>query len=327
MAACGGLAGSPAVDNSVVFYTSWPQSTTQKVVDAFNQAHPDIQASFVLGETLELAARIEAERSSGSLGGDVVVLADAAVTKSLADSGAFVTTDVAAQHEILDGFVDPEGRWAAPRVAVGSLWYNVEILEEAGLAPPDSWFDLLEPEYAKLTVMPSPLVAGTMATLLSGTVPDPRFGWDYWETLAARGASFTNYVTDAARMVAAGQAGIGYTLSNYIQQYPLHPQGSTRIVAPEEGVVVVPSAAAVLEGAPHPGSAQVFFRYLMSPEVAEVLVADQNYSTHVGATSPDGLTPLDELNQMKLDTAWLMEPDTRSEIQARWQAVTRGGVG
>ncbi|WP_165964156.1 extracellular solute-binding protein [Actinomadura sp. KC216] len=306
----------------VVFYTSWPQSTTRQVVDAFNRAHPDVRATYVLGETLELGARIQTESESGSLGGDVVVLADPAVTEVLARDGAFAEVPLPQFAEMRKGYYDPRGRWAAPRIAVGALWYNVEALRSRGLAPPGSWFDLLDPRYAPLTVMPSPVVAGTMATLISATVPDRRFGWGYWRRLAHGGAGFTNYVTDSARMVAARQAGIGYTLSNYTKQYPLHPKGSTRIAVPREGGIIVPSAASVLAEAPHPGAARTFFRYLMSPEVARILVKDGNYSPRLDAPTPQGLLPLARLPAMRLHTDWIMKPESRNEIQRRWHEVT-----
>lgn len=90
---------------------------------------------------------------------------------------------------------------AVTPVSFGDVCINYDIgwFDDEGLTPPDSFDDLLRPEYADLLVVQNPATSSPgLAFLLATITAAGEAGWqDYWQALRANGVEITDGWTEA----------------------------------------------------------------------------------------------------------------------------------
>jgi iron(III) transport system substrate-binding protein len=97
-------------------------------------------------------------------------------------------------------------------------------------------------------------------------------GWDYFEALAKQDAMQTQSALEPPRKVASGEREFMVDGSEYFI-FALIDQGNPiRIVYPAEGVPAITSPGAMLKAAPHPNAAKLFYAFLFSQAVQQVMV-------------------------------------------------------
>ncbi|HLQ95200.1 ABC transporter substrate-binding protein [Virgibacillus alimentarius] len=140
-------------------------------------------------------------------------------------------------EDVPDEFKDEDGKWYGWSYWFNLLAINTEILEEKGLDKPESWEDLLDPQYKGEIVLPDPGTSGT-AYLFVSTIMQilgEEEGWEYFEKLDENVGQYAKSGDAPAQMTAQGEYAIGITwdqaVYNRIEEgYPLET------VIPEEGV-------------------------------------------------------------------------------------------
>jgi iron(III) transport system substrate-binding protein len=97
-------------------------------------------------------------------------------------------------------------------------------------------------------------------------------GWSYFEALAQQDVMQTQSALEPPRKVARGEREVMVDGSEYFI-YALIDQGNPiKVVYPAEGVPAVTSPAAMLKDAPHPNAARLFYAFLFSQPVQQVMV-------------------------------------------------------
>lgn len=179
--------------------------------------------------------------------------------------------------------VDDEGSLTA--IDLGATCFNIDDgwFDEAGITPPVTYEDLLEPEYRDLTVILDPTSSSTGASFLIGTVA--HFGEDgylpYWEALIDNGARIEQ----------------GWSEAYYSQFTQGSPDGTKPIVlsyssspgytVTEDGTASTTSAlldtcssqveyAGVLAGASNPEGARAVLDFMLSLDFQNT-IADTMY--------------------------------------------------
>jgi len=79
-----GLAGPAlAADDTLVLYTSQPNTDAQKTADAFMAANPGVKVEWVRDGTPKIIAKLRAEIAAGSPQPDVLLISDVVTMESL----------------------------------------------------------------------------------------------------------------------------------------------------------------------------------------------------------------------------------------------------
>jgi putative spermidine/putrescine transport system substrate-binding protein len=227
------------------------------------------------------------------------------------------------------GRKDPDGHWWAISSANIVIGANTDVLGKRGLAVPQSWDDLLKPEYKGLCSIMEPTYSGTASTFLyginfivGGTKADFRPGMRWLKAFAANGGQFR--AETMAPRLASGDVGVlidaeGNTILSKVQGAPVVA------VAPAQGVVAVELGMSMAKGAPDVERTQRFFDWLLGAEAQEIIGASffrPVVTEAMPKTVADQLPHAERLVSLDLDHEALVVTDLK---RAFTEIVTRGG--
>src|SRR5262249_951272 len=141
---------------SITVYTSQPSQQMQAVVAAFNKDHPEIKVDVFRSGTTEIMSKLQAEFAARHSPADVVLLPDAVAITQLKNDGRLLAYSDAPVGKLPASLVDPDRTYFGTKLITTGIIYNTKLVQKA----PSSWTDLLAPETAAKTIMPSPLYSG-----------------------------------------------------------------------------------------------------------------------------------------------------------------------
>jgi iron(III) transport system substrate-binding protein len=220
-------------------------------------------------------------------------------------------------------YQDAEANWTG--IYVGALGFcsNVDVLEELGLEAPTSWEDLLAPELEGFVAMAHPATSGTaftafwtIVTLSADELEAEEEGTGYDEegapTEAAIDAAFEYYAalnnnilqytrSGSAPGTLAGQGEIAVAIIFSHDCVKLQEEGFDGILVttfPEEGTGYEIAGMAILEGAPEPEAAQLWYDWALTAEAQEIgaTVNALQLPTNPDAAVSELSVKLDEIN-------------------------------
>lgn len=286
-----------AAEGKLVLYTSQPNTDAQQTIDAFKQAHPKVEVSFVRDGTPRIMAKLRAEFEAGSPQPDLLLIADSVTMEGLKAEGrlqAHAQADVAAYPA---GLHDPQKMWFATKLITTGIAYN----SKAALKP-TSWADLTRPEAKNQLAMPSPLNSGAAlihAITLTGSLPA---GWGYYEALQRNGAVAAGGNGDILRQVATGEKLYG-VIVDFMPIREKAKGAPVEFVFPSEGVSAVSEPVAILKSARNPEAARAFVDFVLS-KAGQTLALRQGYvAAHPDIALPAGYPSRDAIKLMPFDPA------------------------
>ncbi len=286
-----------AAEGKLVLYTSQPNTDAQQTIDAFKQAYPKVEVSFVRDGTPRIMAKLRAEFEAGAPQPDLLLIADSVTMEGLKAEGRLLAHEQADLKAYPEGLHDPQKMWFATKLITTGIVYNTR-------APlkPVGWADLTKPEAKNQLVMPSPLNSGAAlihTITLAGNLPA---GWGYYEALQSNGAVAAGGNGDILRQVATGEKLYGMI----VDFLPIREQAKGAPVAfvfPSEGVSAVSEPVAILKTARNPEAAKAFIDFLLSRE-GQALALKQGYvAAHPEIALPAGYPARSAIKVMPFDAA------------------------
>ncbi len=212
-------------------------------------------------------------------------------------------------------FRDPDGYWTG-----FSARARVLIVDERVKSPPTSILAYTDPRWKGRAVIANPLFGTTTSEIASlFTVWGDERARAFLEEMRRNEVAISTSNGESADFVAAGRYAFGLVDSDdavnrmrqgkpVIMVYP--DQGEDGI-----GCLLVPNAAVLVRGAPHPDEAAALIDYLLSPETERRLaLADcAQVPLHPGVQGPPELRPLEEVRVRRVNYAAVA--DKMVEIQ------------
>jgi len=319
---CLGFTGcerAPSEGGEVVVYTSVDQVYAKRVLDRFEQA-TGIQARAVFdteaGKTTGLYHRLLSKRKNPDA--DVFWNGEICRTIQLAEAGLAGDLSALVPPGIPKRWVDASGRWVAFSLRARVIVYNTNMLEPN--EAPRTLSALTDEKWRGRVAMANPLF-GTTATHMAALYE--KLGEEQAEAFLralkdndVRLEEGNSMVRD---VVARGEAPVGLTdtddvFAGIAEQMPI------AFVLPDQqgmGTFVIPNTVMLLADGPNPEPARKLVRFLLLPEVEEMLAHERARQVPVRAEvpCPEDMRALLDLHAMEVDYARVAArmPDT-----ARW---------
>lgn len=298
LAGCGGA-------EPVVVYSSVDDVFARPVAERFQEETgvevrlvPDTEETKSTGLLNRLIAEKERPQADVFWSGDPV---RAAVLKRHGISAPYRSPAAAG---LPPRFSDPEGHWTGFSARARVLIYNREKV--SGAQAPASIFDLLEPRFRGQACLANPLFGTTSmhAAALFAALGEPR-ARQFFEGFAANGGRMVSSNGEVRRRVANGECAVGITDTDDANVARLEGK-PVEIVFPDSGGVgtlIVPNAAVLIAGAPHPETGRRFIDFLLEPETEKALAESEAAQMPVrpGLPPPAGLPALEGLKAMEVD--------------------------
>ncbi|WP_367569428.1 ABC transporter substrate-binding protein [Lacrimispora sp.] len=250
---------------SVVVYSPHDADPLNAGVNQFMEKYPNVKVEVVAAGTGELTNRIAAESANPIA--DVLWGGGA---DSLAAFKEYFTPYVS---EVNDSFIDatykdPDGLWIGESPLPMVIFYNKELIEKDGLTIPETWEDLISPEWKGKIAYCLPSKSGSAYTqlctmmLAHGGKED---GWDFVQKLYENlDGKIVDSSSKCHKMVADGEFYVGITIEKSAVKYA----GDDKVgfVYPKDGTSAVPDGVALIKGCPNEENAKLFIDFVLSKE-------------------------------------------------------------
>ncbi|MBD8892581.1 extracellular solute-binding protein [Roseibium litorale] len=287
----------------LVVYTSHGETTSSPILDAFKQAHPDINVTIVRGGTGEVVERLRAE--AGNPTADVLW---GGPTQTFEENAAlFQAYESATDADMVTA--DPNHIWHPYTVLLQPIIVSTKRVSAEDM--PKTQDDLVSPKWKELgsLIIPDPAKSGTGYTILSALSGDK--GWDFVGSLA-KDARIAPGSDDAFNAVRDGEAAVGWINEDLGAKWKAEGL-PIEVIYPSDAVTGQVDAQAIVAGAPHLDEAKAFIDFLGSKASHEVVRdATIRRSARTDVTPPAVLPALGSLN--------IVSPvDPRPVVVARFQ--------
>ena len=273
------LVAAAQAEGELVVYGSCEEEYLAAACQHFEELY-GIKTQYQRLSTGEVPTKIEEENGNPSadvwFGGTNNPYDDAAA-KGLLDNSY---TPANAAHLSKDIYKNPDGYWYGIYTGILGFMANKDELERLGLAAPETWADLLKPEYKGLIWLSNYNTAGT-AKLVVNTVIQMMghdAGIQYLVDLDKNIQVYTKSGSGPSKNVGTGECviGIGF-LHDGITQIVDNGYENIQLIIPADGTTCEIGPVAQFKGAKHPNAAHLFMEYALSPECVELAAGTGSY--------------------------------------------------
>lgn len=204
---------------------------------------------------------------------------------------------------IPDFLKDPDQYWTGAYVGALGFCNNLSRLEALGVAPPQSWEELLDPRLEGQLAMAHPATSGTAYTALWTLVTlnegDRDRAFAYFSQLYDNGLQFTRAGIAPAQMAARGEIAVGITFSHDCARSSLEAAPGQRLMVsyPAEGTGYEVGGLGIIEGTPHLHAARSYVDWALSKGAQELPATLHWYQL---PTNPEAAIPEQAASDVKL---------------------------
>ena len=294
---------------TLTVYTSEPQAKIDALVAAFT-AETGIDVEVFRAGTGDLTARIEAERTTGTIGADVLLAADAPTFEGYKTAGMLQQYTPADVNALNPDVVDPDGYYVGTRIIPTVIAYNTAAVD----APPTAWKDLADPKYRGKITLPNPDVSGAAAFNTAVWLSTPELGESWLEALAANDPVVAESNGPVGQAVAAGTQPVGIVVDYLVRE--LAAKGSPiALTYPTDGIPYISQPAGIFTDSDDAEAARKFVDFLVSKQGQELAVEQQYLPVRGDVGTPDGAPALSDLA--------LLTPDLQEITKIQDDAVRK----
>ncbi len=297
---------SPAGRGTVVVYVSEDQVFSEPILKDFEkETGIQVKAVYDTEEAKSTGAmnRLIAEKDNPQA--DVYWANEpirAEVLKQKGIAAPYVSPNA---KEIPSGLKDPQGYWTG-----FSARLRVLVVRKGLEKKPSSILAFTDPAWKGKGVIANPLFGTTTSEIAAlFTLWGDEKARDFMARMKANGTGLSSNNGESADFVAAGRYAFSLVDSDDVVNR-LREGKPVELVYPDQekgglGCFLVPNAAVLVRGAPHPEEGKKLIDYLLSRATEEKLAkADcAQLPLHPGVTPPAELRPLEEIRVMKVDYA------------------------
>ncbi|RQW27923.1 putative 2-aminoethylphosphonate ABC transporter substrate-binding protein [Rhodobacteraceae bacterium CH30] len=299
-------------------YTALEADQLKAYQQKFEQDNPDVKLRWVRDSTGIITAKLLAEKSNPKAD---VVMGLAASSLLILDKEGMVQPYAPAQLDKLNkAYVDNRQppAWVGMDVWGAAVCFNTVEAAKLGLKKPESWQDLLRPEYKGKLVMPNPASSGTGYFDVTAWLKlfGEKGGWAYMDKLHQNIAQYTHSGSKPCKQVAAGEYPVG--ISFEYRAAKLKESGAPiDVIFPREGLGWEVEATAIMKGTSKLDAARKLADWSASRAANELYEKNFAVVAMPGIARPNPHIPADyERRLIKQDLRW--SAVNRDRILSEW---------
>ena len=320
----------PQLEGTLNLIAGCEEPYMNAVADAFSKKY-GVTVNAIRKSSGEIQTQVENE--NGSPSADVVFGGTTDPYNALKAEGLLYQYTSVNDGKISDArFKDSDHYWYGIYKGILGFMYNKEKVTSLGLDIPQTWDDLIKPEYRSNTgtgyvTWSHPQTAGTAKLVLNTIVQkkangakttykdkdgvdmtcyDDTAAMNYFAALDANTAQYTKSGSGASKQVGTGDCiiGIGF-LHDVIYQIVDNDYTTIGMVAPTDGTAFEVGATAMLKGCAHPNLAKKFIDFALTEDCVGLGQKNGSYQFLVidGAKQPQAAIDagLQQVNVMNYD--------------------------
>ena len=342
--------GAPAyavnedVEGELVIYSSMYQFVLDMMDEALKKEFPNLTPGndgsfFFYGGTSSLITKLYGEMETGTLGCDMMLVAEPALSLELKEAGYLEPVEIEDPENLLRFPYDEEGYWYPVRVCNMVLAYNPEMVDEwaaKGVKIPQTFKDFAEdPALKGYISMGNPLSSGTTFAAVASLTQDDHYGSDFLKGLAANNVMIESGSTAITKLQTGECAAIMILEESILKALKDAEDAGTplknlKCIYPEDGVVLIPSTVMTVAEEHSKNvnteACEAVEQWLLSEEAQKLIVQGFMHSVFKGLDEiPFGSVDTEELIEKDLGVDWENAYHNREAINTAWtETVTAG---
>jgi iron(III) transport system substrate-binding protein len=301
-------------EGKLVWYTSTPIETGQKIVNLFEKEY-GIKVEMFRSGGSAILRRFQQEMDAGRVAVDVLTTSEPAAAAAMTKKGIFVSFKPKTFDKVPDAAKDPNGNYIAQRLNM-----MTHYLRSDKIAPgdePPTWDALTEAKYKGKLVMANPSFTSLMVSVV-GMLSQSK-GWGYFEKLRVNDIMVVQGNQQVSDMLKRGERLIAVgALDSYAadERNAGHP---IKTIYPSDGVFVIPSPTSVIKGGPNPNAAKLFAEFMISDAVQKLFPEDGGYSARIDIPAPKNSPDMKSLKINAVDNDFIEKESPR--IKKRFEEI------
>ena len=287
MAACGSSSGQTGespdsgkgnadVTGKIMIYTSMYDDIIENMKVELKKEFPNLEVDFFQGGTGTLQSKVAAEKDSGKLGCDILMVAEQSYAMELKEQG-MLHPHIFPDADKLAFEYDKEGYWYPVRSLNMVLAYNPEKYKEAEV--PHTMKDFAEDEKYKGDLsMTDPLTSGSSYCSMVGLMD--KYGDGYFKSLGHQDVTLESGANAIAKLE-TGEIRSAMILEESILKKQEEEQSPLTVIYPEDGSVPVPSPIMIVDAKYSANNniraAEALQEYFLSPAGQRLIIKGWMY--------------------------------------------------
>jgi len=314
------LAVNEDVEGKVVVYTSIYQFVIDMMTEQLKAEFPNLEVEFFYGGTGSLQTKLTGEMETGTLGCDMMLVAEPAYSLELKEGEWLHQFEVENADTLLRFPYDEDGYWYPVRVCNMVIAYNPELYTPEEL--PKTFKEFAEdPSLKGLISMGNPLTSGT--TMAAVAALSDKYGYEYFDALGA------NDVMIESGSVALGKLETGeckavMILEESVLQARKEKGSKIACIYPEDGVILIPSTAMIVaeekSANMNTEACEAVANWLLSEAGQKLILEGYMHSVFAGMTEvPYDSVDTEGLIKKDMGVDWVRCYTQRDEIRTEFQ--------
>lgn len=311
------------VTGDVMIYTSMYQFVIDMMQEAVKEEFPNLNVTFFYGGTGKLQEKIYGEQSTGTLGCDMMLVAEPAFSLELKEGGWLHSYKTPAAENLRFPY-DEDGYWYPVRVCNMVMAYNPEKHTPEEL--PKTFKEFAEDPSLKGKIsMGNPLTSGT--TMAAVASLSDKYGYEYFEALGKNDVMIESGSV-ALDKIGTGECDVIMILEESVLQRRKEDGSKLACIYPEDGNILIPSTVMTVAEDKSPNmnieACEAITDWLLSEAGQKFVV--QGYMHSVLKDFPE--VPYDSIStdtliEKDMGVDWVRCYTQREEIRTKFQeAVT-----
>lgn len=289
------------VEGKLTIYTSQPEADIQALVEAYNKKYPDVTVEIFRSGTEEVISKVQAEKKTGSILADVLLVSDAATFENLKSDNLLMSYESPELTGISSDYYDAEHTYVGTKIISTGIIVNRDMIKDEITG----YEDLLK-DFAKNNIdMPSPLYSGAAAYNLSVITRTEGMGWEFYEGLKNNGVKVDKGNGTVLNSVLSGEKAIGIIV-DYMAIRAKHDGSNVEFVYPKEGSLTVTEPVGIINGTQNEAAAKSFVDFILSEDGQKATASIGYTPIKAGVDAPDGFKRADEITNLTYDLSTLV---------------------
>ncbi|MFD2699082.1 putative 2-aminoethylphosphonate ABC transporter substrate-binding protein [Paenibacillus shunpengii] len=318
-------AGSGSGEEELTVYTALEDDLIEAYLASYREKYPNVKLNIVRDSTGVITAKLLAEKDNPQA--DVVWGVAATSLLVLDEQGMLAPYSPAGIERIQPEFKDEAepARWVGIDAWETAFIVNTIEMENRGLAVPQTYEDLLKPEYKGMITMPNPASSGTGFLTVSGLTQllGEEEAWSYMDKLHDNVGVYTHSGSKPAKMAGTGEYPIGISFG-YRGIVEKNEGSPVEVVFPSEGSGWDVEANALIQKEHVKQTAKDFLDWAIADEAMTEYAKNYPITAvkNESGAIPEGYTqdPMNQLIEYNLEEA----ASQRDEVLAEWSSRYEG---